>query len=86
MGLESVELVMALEEEFSIQVPDSDAVELGTPGEMLNYTIRVLRLRGEDPDEQVIWMKLKAMIVDMLGVKPEEVTKSARFIEDLRVD
>ncbi len=34
-------------------------------------------------DDREIWQKLQAIVVDILGAKPEEVTPSARFIEDL---
>ena len=86
MGLDSVELVMRFEEEFSFRIPDSDAAQITTPGKMLDYIIQELRARGENPDEQDLWMKVKNIVVDQLGVKPEEVTRSARFVEDLKVD
>lgn len=36
-SLDSVELVMALEEEFSIEVPDDDAAKLTTVGAAIDY-------------------------------------------------
>ena len=36
-SLDVVELVMALEEEFSIDIPDEDADKLKTVGDALNY-------------------------------------------------
>ena len=36
-SLDTVELVMALEEEFDIEIPDEDAEKLTTVGEALNY-------------------------------------------------
>ena len=86
MGLDSVELVMRFEEEFSLNIPDSDAAQITTPGKMLDFIIQDLRARGEQPDEQIIWIKVKDIVVDQLGVRPEEVTKTARFVEDLRID
>ena len=47
MGLESVEIVMAVEEEFGIQIPDERAVELATVGEMLDFVLTALRQRGD---------------------------------------
>ena len=38
-SLDTVELVMALEEEFDIEIPDEDAEKLTTVGEALNYVI-----------------------------------------------
>lgn len=36
-SLDAVELVMAIEEEFGIEVPDEDAEKLTTMGEILAY-------------------------------------------------
>lgn len=36
-SLDTVELVMAFEEEFSIEVPDEEAEKLHTVGDVLNY-------------------------------------------------
>lgn len=39
MGLDSVELVMDLEEAFGIEIPDEDAARLETPRMVLNYLV-----------------------------------------------
>lgn len=36
-SLDTVELVMALEEEFDIEVPDEDAEKIQTVGQAINY-------------------------------------------------
>jgi len=36
-SLDTVELVMALEEEFSIEIPDDDAEKIGSVGDAVNY-------------------------------------------------
>ncbi len=36
-SLDTVELVMALEEEFDIEIPDEDAEKITTVGEAVNY-------------------------------------------------
>jgi acyl carrier protein len=36
-SLDTVELVMALEEEFGIEIPDEDAEKLATVGDALKY-------------------------------------------------
>ncbi len=36
-SLDTVELVMALEEEFGIEIPDEDAEKLATVGDALRY-------------------------------------------------
>jgi acyl carrier protein len=42
-SLDSVELVMALEEEFGIEVPDEDAAKLTTVGAVVNYVTTHLK-------------------------------------------
>lgn len=36
-SLDTVELVMALEEEFSIEIPDEDAEKIGSVGDAIKY-------------------------------------------------
>ena len=36
-SLDTVELVMALEEEFSIEIPDEDAEKINTVGDAISY-------------------------------------------------
>lgn len=36
-SLDTVELVMALEEEFSIEIPDEDAEKIGSVGDAVKY-------------------------------------------------
>ncbi len=86
MGLDTVELVMAIEEEFSIEIPNADAARLGVLGDMQDYIVRALRQRGETPDESQVWQRLTAVVVAQLGVRPEEVTRSAHVVKDLHAD
>ena len=36
-SLDIVELIMALEEEFGVEIPDEDVEKIGTVGEAINY-------------------------------------------------
>jgi acyl carrier protein len=86
MGLDTVELVMAIEEEFSIEIASADAANLGVLGEMHAYILQALRKRGEAPDESELWERLKAIVVDQLGVLSEDVVPSAHVVRDLGAD
>ncbi len=86
MGLDTVELVMAIEEEFSIQIADADAEGLAVLGDMHAYVVRALRLRGDTTDEGEVWQRLSAVVVEQLGVRPDQVTRTAHIIHDLRAD
>jgi acyl carrier protein len=85
MGLDAVELVMAVEEEFSIEISNSEAEKMKRVGDMLDFVLRTLRERGETVDEAEVLTRLRAIIVEQLSVRPEEVTLTARFVQDLRV-
>ncbi len=86
MGLDTVELVMAIEEAFSIEIPNADAVKLAVLGDMHDYIVRALRARGDAPDEGQVWERLSAVVVAQLGVRPAEVTRTAHIVLDLGAD
>ncbi len=83
MGLDTVELVLAVEEHFAIEISDVDSVTLATCGALSDYVERQLRARGDLRPAEVVWTETKQIIVEQLGVKPDEVTRAARFYEDL---
>ena len=41
-SLDTVELTMALEEEFNIEIPDEDAEKINTVDELLDYLIKIV--------------------------------------------
>ena len=88
MGLDAVELVMAIEEEFGLEIPDSEAEKLQRVGELHTFVVSTLRSRSPavQVDDAAVWTRLKDVIVEQLGVLPEEVTPSTHLIDDLRMD
>lgn len=46
-SLDTVELVMALEEEFGAEIPDEDAEKLRTVGESINYIEQKMAAKKE---------------------------------------
>ena len=87
MGLDAVELVMAIEEEFGIQIPDSEAEKMQRVGDVFKFVVkRVHEQTASQIDEGIIWTRLKDIIVAQLAVRPEEVTPAAHFIDGLRMD
>jgi len=86
MGLDSVELVMAIEEEFDIDIPDGDAEKIQTVGDMQRQVLETLRQLGETPDADSGLSKLRKITVNQIGVRPEQVRPEARWIEDLGLD
>lgn len=88
MGLEAVEIVMAVEEEFAIEIPDSEAAKLETVGSLHLFVLRTLQAQEGTAhvDEATVWARLRDIVVNQLGVPPESVTPAAYFVRDLGVD
>jgi acyl carrier protein len=51
-SLDTVELVMELEEEFDINIPEEDADRIKTVGDALRYLDALERTKQEDRDEE----------------------------------
>ena len=84
MGLDGVELIMALEERFDLIVSDTDAATMLTVGAMDDYTIAVLRKRGH-VDEEEVKRQIRKLICSQLCVKESQLKPETRFIQDLGV-
>lgn len=87
MGLDSVELVLHIEEQFEIEIPDQTAAAIRTVRQLCDCVVQLVEEqhnialdRGETM-EQVI-----DMVVMQLGVERSRVTSEARFVEDLKID
>ena len=87
MGLDTVELVMAIEEEFGVEIPDADAERLRSVGDVASYVFEELQRRGRrDMDANSVIERVRAVTVAQLGVDPDVVFPWTRFVEDLGAD
>jgi len=87
VGLDTVELVMAIEEGFGLEIPDEKAAGMYTVGDMHAFLVYELRRLGRSElDEVGIFEKMRDIICHQTGVKPGEVIPSASFVKDLRLD
>lgn len=86
MGLDTVELVMAIEEEFEIRIKDAEAPSLAVLGDMHAYVVERLRESGLAQDDEQVWQRLSAVVIEKLGVEPHEVKPSAHIVYDLHAD
>lgn len=86
MGLDSVELVMATEERFGIEIPDHIAETLFTVGSLHDFVVSELQRVGRPRDAEVVFVDLRELICVQLGIKPERVVPEARFVQDLNID
>lgn len=91
VGLDSVEMLMALEAEFGIDIPDQVAHECRTVGDLMHFIALAARQQAQErglpaPNEAVIRQRVATVIAEELGVPLEQVVPSAHLIRDLAVD
>jgi acyl carrier protein len=82
MGLDIVEIVLAVEDRFEITIPDQAAGKILTFGDLCDY-VKAHSPLARTLSDRAVDEKLRALIVEQLDVKPEEVVREARLIQDL---
>ncbi len=86
MGLDSVELMMAIEDEFELRIPNADAAGLVVLGDMHAYLVGALRARGQTVDPDDVWRRMTAILVTQNGVDPARITPATNFVVDLGIN
>lgn len=87
MGLDTVELVMRVESDFNVEIPDEIAATLETVGMLHRWLVtEIERVSGQPQNPVLVYEKLKALIIDQTGVAPHLVTPAANFVKDLKLD
>jgi acyl carrier protein len=86
MGLDTVELVMEVEEEFSIDIPNELASTLTTVGKLHCFVVAELHRRDRPRPSKEVFEQLRELIVTQIGVRPEQVVANASFVDDLGMD
>jgi acyl carrier protein len=85
MGLDLVELVYRVEEEFDIQMSDEDAALITTTGQLIDYLMarpELAGLRTRDTVAEEVWQ----IVEDELGVDRKNFNEDSRLIEDMGAD
>jgi acyl carrier protein len=83
MGLDTVELVMEVEQTFAITIDDHDASEILTVGDLYRYVLK--ELEGEDSDvclTAATFYRFRRALMEGLGVDRDRVRTSTP-VEDL---
>lgn len=89
MGLDTVEIVLRVEETFGVDIPDDEAGSVRTVGDLCQLVLRRLdeeNLNTSFRDKEEVWRMLREIIVDQLQVDEEEVVSEADIARDLRCD
>lgn len=84
-GMDLVELVYRVEEEFELTMSDEDAEQIKTPGQLIDYLMGRPEVSPKWSRGYValsVWM----MVEDELGIDRNDFNEDSRFIEDMGVD
>ena len=91
MGLDIVEMVIAVEKEFHFDIPDAAASQLRSVGDLYWYVREhapelprreAMESQADDP----VWTRLLEVIEHESGVARAKLVPEARFVEDLQMD
>ncbi len=86
MGLDTIEFVMWVEEEFGIEIPDRDAAELVTVSELCRYVANRIPPKKSGDIEGEIFDKVSRHLNTEFGVPLCQILPDARFVQDLGLD
>jgi len=89
MGLDIVEMVMEVEDQFGLVIPDADAARLQTVGDLYSYVRAHARGLPERPvpgAPDTVWERLLDVLEEETGHERSRLTPGARFVRDLGMD
>lgn len=81
MGLDSVQLIIDIENEFGISIPDAEAEKIST---IRDFSECVVRLTGKELEE--VEFKIMTILHESLGVEWNRLKPSARIVDDMGID
>jgi acyl carrier protein len=85
MGLDLVETVIRIEDEFEITIPDEISATLTTPRQVIDYLMTRPEV-GEKWSRDYVAISVWLILEDEAGIKREDYTEDSRFIEDMGMD
>jgi len=84
MGLDSVELLVEIENEFQIEISNIEAENIITIGDFHKTISRKINLTNTT--EEAIFQKLRAVVSDKAGFDIDEIHYHTRIVDDLGLD
>lgn len=86
MGIQLAEIIMAVEREFEIEVPDAEIASLRRVGDLHAFISATLVERGSGLSSEGVWLKLRDVVAEYLGLPSESISPDTDFIRDLKAD
>ena len=73
------ELLARVERHFGVQMQEGSVLQLRTVDDLLCFVCQQL----PETDEEAIWLELRQLVADELGLRVRQVERSQGFYEDL---
>ncbi len=86
MELDSTDLVMEFEDAFEITIPDADAEQLQTVGDVTQYVTARLAAERRPRDRDLVFAMVCLVTCDQCRVTLDELTEATSFGKDLGID
>ena len=86
MGLDTVELIMAVEAEFGLDIPNAEASRLATVGDIYRYVAAWLGEAPAEPPAGALWERVCHVIERDTGVARRRLRPEAHIVRDLGLD
>ncbi len=87
MGLDTVELILEVEEQFGIEISNDDAEKTITVGDLANLVARLVSQKtGREVDYKEVLPKITNILMEHHGIPREEIHLDAKFVDDLKMD
>ncbi len=87
MGLDTVEFVIEVEKEFSIEISDDDASGLSLVGKLAEYIVSQTEIQIHQVTSfDIVFTKLQSMLVELYSIPKESILPTSHFVKDLGLD
>jgi acyl carrier protein len=87
MGLDTVELVIAIEDEFGIHIDNEDAASLTTPGEVTDFVLTRVRMLPED--NYLVkrgFYEIRKILINEFSIEKKNIKPSTKIVDLLGDD
>ncbi len=86
MGLDSVDLLMSFEEQFEIQIPNSEAENILTINDMVDAIYNKIKINPNDTCiSQLVFYRIRNDLIQ-LGISRDQITVDSKISELLKCD
>jgi len=87
MGLDTVEFVVKIEEEYELSIPDEDLEHLGVVGDLAVYVTNACEIQnGVILEFELVYENLKGILHKDYGIPLKYINLKSHVVKDLGMD